>query len=69
MKSSQDLLSMYQNGLGSEERWLVQTQQQVATQPPLSGDVTDAKVQLQPTMVSVKLWIPSATDRTLCETQ
>ena len=37
-------------GWGSEERWLVQTQQQVATQPPLSGDVTDAKVQLQPTM-------------------
>ncbi|KAK7099742.1 hypothetical protein V1264_022800 [Littorina saxatilis] len=48
--SSQDLLSLYQNGMESEEKWCVKTQQLVATQPPLNGDVTDAKNQLQPTM-------------------
>lgn len=51
VRSNQDLLSLYQNGLGAEEKWMVQTQQQVATQPPLSGDVVDAKNQLQSTMV------------------
>lgn len=51
VRSIQDLLSMYEHGLEAEEQWLEQMQKTVASQPPLTGDVVDAKNQLQTTMV------------------
>ncbi|CAG5131558.1 unnamed protein product, partial [Candidula unifasciata] len=48
--SCQNLLTLYHNGLHSEQTWASQMQKRISSQPPLTEDVTDAKRQLQPTM-------------------
>ena len=53
MSSSQDLLSLYQNGLQSEQQFIQTMEKRVCSQPELTEDVVDAKENLQPTMVLI----------------
>uniref|UniRef100_A0A2C9K839 Calponin-homology (CH) domain-containing protein n=1 Tax=Biomphalaria glabrata TaxID=6526 RepID=A0A2C9K839_BIOGL len=48
--SCQDLLSLYHNGLHTEQQWASQMEKRISSQPSLNGDVVDAKSHLEPTM-------------------
>lgn len=54
--SCQNLLTLYHNGLHTEQTWASQMEKRISSQPTLNGDVTDAKRQLEPTMVIIILF-------------